>query len=157
MGDSGCCFACNCHCISSEHLDRETQALGLENCLSSVIAWGIHAWHDSQNLPWLSLTLAGNSECTESWVSLSRCSLEMQWQLHAKQHVDSASEPTFTMVLVLGVDFSEAVGSLNKVIHLRARHRAGTSDTKPFSIVNVGSEAESTCCFACNCHCISRR
>ncbi|GJD02139.1 hypothetical protein ColKHC_10964 [Colletotrichum higginsianum] len=46
------------------------------------------------------------------------------------------------VVLVLGEDFSETIGSLDEVINLGSGHVTATTETKTLGVVNVGAETE---------------
>ncbi|CAF3594394.1 unnamed protein product [Fusarium graminearum] len=48
------------------------------------------------------------------------------------------------VVLVLGENLSETIGSLNEIVNLRTGHVTTTTKTKALSVVNVGTEAELT-------------
>jgi hypothetical protein len=48
------------------------------------------------------------------------------------------------VVLVLGEDLSETIGSLNEIVHLRSGHVSTSGKTKLLSVVDVGTEAELT-------------
>lgn len=48
------------------------------------------------------------------------------------------------VVLVLGENLSETVGSLNEIVNLRARHVTTATETETLSIVDVGAETELT-------------
>ncbi|ROW03986.1 hypothetical protein VSDG_00847 [Cytospora chrysosperma] len=52
--------------ITSQHLDGQTQGLGLVDSLSSVVTGRVGAGHDTQNLPGTLTTLASNTERTET-------------------------------------------------------------------------------------------
>lgn len=52
--------------ITSQHLDGQTQSLGLVDGLRSVVTRGVRARHNSEDLPRALTTLASNTEGTES-------------------------------------------------------------------------------------------
>ncbi|ROW06561.1 hypothetical protein VMCG_04318 [Cytospora schulzeri] len=52
--------------ITSQHLDGQTQSLGLVDSLSSVVTGRVGAGHDTQDLPGTLTTLASNTERTET-------------------------------------------------------------------------------------------
>lgn len=52
--------------VTSQHLDGQTKGLGLVNGAGSVVARGVRAGHDTENLPRATLTLAGNTKRTET-------------------------------------------------------------------------------------------
>lgn len=54
------------------------------------------------------------------------------------------------VVLVLGENFSETIGSLNEIVDLRTRHITTTRKTKTFSVVDVGTETELAGSFTSN-------
>ncbi|KAI6756513.1 hypothetical protein HG530_011111 [Fusarium avenaceum] len=48
------------------------------------------------------------------------------------------------IVLVLGENFSETIGSLNEIVNLRTRHITTAAKTETLSVVDVGTETELT-------------
>ncbi|ROV95796.1 hypothetical protein VPNG_08757 [Cytospora leucostoma] len=52
--------------VTSQHLDGQTQSLGLVDGLSSVVTRGVGAGHDTQDLPRTLTTLASNTKRTET-------------------------------------------------------------------------------------------
>lgn len=52
--------------ITSQHLDGETESLGLVDGLSGIVTGGIGARHDTEDLPGAFTTLAGNTERAET-------------------------------------------------------------------------------------------
>lgn len=59
-------LASNTDGITSKHLDGETESLGLADSLVGIVTGGIHAGHDTENLPRTLTTLAGNTERAET-------------------------------------------------------------------------------------------
>lgn len=56
----------NANGITSQHLDGETEGLGLVDGLVGVVTRGVRARHDSENLPRALTTLASNTKRTET-------------------------------------------------------------------------------------------
>lgn len=52
--------------ITSQHLDGQTESLGLVDSLSGIVTRGVRARHNSENLPRALTTLAGNTKGTET-------------------------------------------------------------------------------------------
>ncbi|KAK1239494.1 hypothetical protein MKX07_008982 [Trichoderma sp. CBMAI-0711] len=52
--------------VASQHLDGQTELLGLVDGAGSVVTRGVRAGHNSENLPSTLTTLAGNTEGTET-------------------------------------------------------------------------------------------
>ena len=52
--------------VTSQHLDGQTQSLGLVDSLGSVVTRGVGAGHDTQDLPGTLTTLASNTKRTET-------------------------------------------------------------------------------------------
>jgi hypothetical protein len=59
-------LAGNADGVTGKHLDGETKALGLVDGAGSVVAGRVRAGHDSEDLPVATLTLASNTERTET-------------------------------------------------------------------------------------------
>jgi hypothetical protein len=54
------------------------------------------------------------------------------------------------VVLVLGENLSETIGSLNEIVDLRSRHFTAASKTKTFSVIDVGTETKLAGSFTSN-------
>lgn len=52
--------------ITSQHLDGKTKALGLVDSAVGIVTGRVRARHDTENLPRATITLAGNTERTET-------------------------------------------------------------------------------------------
>ncbi|EPE08776.1 hypothetical protein F503_04363 [Ophiostoma piceae UAMH 11346] len=59
-------LASNTDSITSKHLDGQTQGLGLVDSAGGIVARGVRAGHDTENLPRTTITLAGNTKGTET-------------------------------------------------------------------------------------------
>lgn len=59
-------FTSNTDGVTSQHLDGQTESLGLRDSLEGIVTWGVRAGHDTEDLPGTLTTLASNTERTET-------------------------------------------------------------------------------------------